>query len=151
MSTICRKSLRGFGVIAAIVILVILSGLAAFVVSLSTTQSITFAQDVQGARAYQAARAGTEWGIARWLESTTSATEIARCPGTPTLPVIISGCCSGLDGFDAEIRTGLSTSAGINFCSITSTARPTGMASANVGSLGYVEREMSVIIEGISP
>jgi MSHA biogenesis protein MshP len=54
---------RGFTLIAAIVILVVFAGLAAAISLLSTTQMIGAAQDVQGARAYQAARAGIEWGL----------------------------------------------------------------------------------------
>lgn len=58
----------GFGAIAAIVVLVILALLAAAVVSLSSTQQITSAQDVQSAKAWQAARAGNEWGLYRALK-----------------------------------------------------------------------------------
>ena len=59
---------RGFGAIAAIVVLVILALLAAAVVSISSTQQITSAQDVQSSRAWQAARAGNEWGLYRVLK-----------------------------------------------------------------------------------
>ena len=59
---------RGFGAIAAIVVLVILALLAAAIVSVSTTQQMTSAQDVQSARAWQAARAGNEWGLYRALK-----------------------------------------------------------------------------------
>ena len=58
----------GFGAIAAIVVLVILALLAATIVSISTTQQITAAQDVQSARAWQAARAGNEWGLYKALK-----------------------------------------------------------------------------------
>lgn len=54
---------RGFGAIAAIVVLVILAALAAAIVSVGTSQHITSAQDVLSARAWQAARAGNEWGL----------------------------------------------------------------------------------------
>ncbi len=57
----------GFAIVSAIFILVVLATLAGFIVSVTTTQNLTFAQDVQGVRAYQAARAGTEWGIYQWL------------------------------------------------------------------------------------
>lgn len=59
---------RGFGAIAAIVILVILAALAAAIVSLSTTMQLTAAQDVMSARAWQAARAGNEWGLYQALK-----------------------------------------------------------------------------------
>lgn len=57
------KRQHGFGAIAAIVILVILASLASAIVSLGTTQQLTSAQDVMSSRAWQAARAGNEWGL----------------------------------------------------------------------------------------
>ena len=54
---------RGFGVIAAIVVLVVLAALAAAVVRLGAVAQTTSAQSVLAARAMQAARSGTEWGL----------------------------------------------------------------------------------------
>lgn len=134
MSTICRNRQRGFGVIAAIVILVILAGLGAFVVSISTSQSITFAQDIQGARAYQAARAGMEWGISRWLNAATCSNNV--CSATPpALP------CS-VDGFAVSV-TATPTAGTPAFCTIVSTASGGG----GVGSVGYVERQLRAVVE----
>lgn len=55
------KCAHGFSLPTAIFLLVILALLGAFMVSLSTTQNITSAQDVQGSRAIRAARSGLEW------------------------------------------------------------------------------------------
>ncbi|MBC7454549.1 MAG: hypothetical protein H7335_12740 [Massilia sp.] len=52
----------GFSLISAIFLLVILSALGAFMVSMSTMQQTTSILDLQGSRAYQSARAGIEWG-----------------------------------------------------------------------------------------
>lgn len=60
---------RGFSIISAIFILVVLSALAGFIATIFTTQQAGAALDVQGAQAYQAARAGTEWGLAQALNS----------------------------------------------------------------------------------
>ena len=54
---------RGIGVIAAIAILVVLAGLAAFIVSVVGLRSQSTALDILGSRAYQAARTGIEWGM----------------------------------------------------------------------------------------
>jgi MSHA biogenesis protein MshP len=54
---------RGFAIVSAIFILVVLAALGAFIVSVSTNQHVGSALDIQGVRAYQAARAGIEWGI----------------------------------------------------------------------------------------
>jgi MSHA biogenesis protein MshP len=68
---------RGFAAVAAVFLVVILAGLGAFMLTFSNTQQLTSAQDVQGSRAYWAARAGLGWGLA----SVTAAP--ATCPVSP--------------------------------------------------------------------
>jgi len=51
---------RGFGYIAAIVLLVVLAGFAAGLMRMSTTQQKTSSLDLDSARAYQAAGAGIQ-------------------------------------------------------------------------------------------
>lgn len=58
---------RGFSLITAIFLLVVLAGLAVAMVSMSVSQQTASALDVQGVRAMQAARAGIEWGVHRQL------------------------------------------------------------------------------------
>jgi MSHA biogenesis protein MshP len=58
-----RAHQSGMGVIAAIVVLVMLSALAAAVVQLGSAAQRSSAQGLLGARAWQAARAGTDWGL----------------------------------------------------------------------------------------
>jgi MSHA biogenesis protein MshP len=62
------RSQSGLGAIAAIVILVLLSSIAASVTRMSWTQQVSFGQDVMAARAFQAANAGTEWGMYQALQ-----------------------------------------------------------------------------------
>jgi MSHA biogenesis protein MshP len=71
---------RGFGVISAIFLLVVLSALGAAMVRLSAVQHTGSALDVQGTRAYQAARAGIEWGLYQALIGNPS----PSCPAAPT-------------------------------------------------------------------
>jgi MSHA biogenesis protein MshP len=59
------KHQHGFGAIAAIMILVILAALAAAIVSLGTTQQASSALDLMSSRAWQAVRAGNEYGLFR--------------------------------------------------------------------------------------
>ena len=54
---------RGLGAIAVILVLVLLSALAAAVVRLSQGQQTGLALDIGAARASAAARAGVEWGL----------------------------------------------------------------------------------------
>ena len=131
---------RGFSIIAGIFILVVLAALAGFIVSVTTTQNVTFAQDVQGARAYQAARAGAEYGIARWLSATPSAA--ADCTAGATT-VSLAG--TPLAGFTLTVSLAPSSGGGVNFCTITSRASATATAA---GSPAFVEREIRVVVEG---
>lgn len=55
--------MRGVSLVTAIFLLVVLSGLAVAMVTLATTAQTGAMLDVQGTRAYLAARAGTEWGV----------------------------------------------------------------------------------------
>ena len=58
----CRGQ-KGFSLIAAIFLLVVVAGLVVFVTNIRSAQQITLVYGVQGARANQAARAGLEWGV----------------------------------------------------------------------------------------
>lgn len=81
-----RQRLQGgFTAISAIVILVVLVALGAFIVNVSTNQQIGSALDVQGVRAYEAARAGIEWGLYRQLRNTSCAGATSFVPPAPTL------------------------------------------------------------------
>lgn len=64
-----KKHQAGFGIIAAIVILVLLGGLGAALARLGTGQLANSSQDLAGARVWQTARAGIEWGLYRALRS----------------------------------------------------------------------------------
>jgi MSHA biogenesis protein MshP len=58
------KAIRGFSLPTAIFLLVILALLGAFMISLSSTQNVTSAQDVQGFKAPTRRRgAGMEWAL----------------------------------------------------------------------------------------
>jgi MSHA biogenesis protein MshP len=59
------KNQHGFTLVQAIFILVVLGLLGAVMVRLIGVQSSTTTFALQGARAYQAARSGLEWGAAR--------------------------------------------------------------------------------------
>lgn len=80
-----RRVQRGFTAISAIVILVVLVALGAFIVSVSTSQQTGSAQDVLGVRAYEAARAGVEWGLYQQLRNGNCAGATSFVPPAPTL------------------------------------------------------------------
>lgn len=66
----------GFSIVMSIFILVVLSLLGSYMVKLSGVQHATSTFALQGARAYQAARAGVGWAIARISMSGASCSDI---------------------------------------------------------------------------
>jgi len=58
-----RLAQGGMGAVAAIIVLVVLAALSAAVVRFGAVAQATNAQNIMSARASQAARAGTEWGL----------------------------------------------------------------------------------------
>lgn len=59
------KKQRGFSIVMAIFILVVLSLLGGYMVKLSGVQHATSTNVLQGLRSYQGARSGIEWAIGR--------------------------------------------------------------------------------------
>ena len=92
---------RGVSIITAIFILLLFAALAAFMASLVSTAHITSAQDVQGARAYQAAQAGVEWGLFQ-LDPNGDAAALPTCFAATVLTAIpgysVSVACTRYPG-----------------------------------------------------
>ena len=120
---------HGFAAIAAIFLVVVLAALGGFMLTFSNTQQLTSAQDVQGSRAYWAAQAGLEWGIA---------SVPTTCLASKTLTV---------DAFTVRITCALQTypeaGATVNIFQFTSVASSAGA----VGSVGFIERSLSATLE----
>lgn len=58
-----RPRAEGFGVVAALLVLVVLSVLGGAIARMSWTQQVSSAQDIDAARAQRAANSGAEWGL----------------------------------------------------------------------------------------
>lgn len=126
---------RGFSLVSAIFLLVVIAALGTFAVTLSTTQQQSAALDVLGARAYQAARAGIEWGAYQALRSSSCSAPpptLAALPGTLANFTVTVQCSS-----TAASEAGTA----ITIYQLTSTATQGTPATPN-----YVERQMSVTI-----
>lgn len=82
---------RGLGLVTAICLLVLLAGLAVALLSIATTNAAASAADVQGARAYQGARAGLEWGLYQNLR-----TPARRCDPSYTFALPATSSLAGL-------------------------------------------------------
>ena len=145
---------RGFAIVSAIFILVVLAALGAFVLNVSTSQQAGSAIDVQGVRAYQAARAGLEWGLYR-VQSTaaynfgyTSTDPNTRaCPASPSSFV---SAAPTLAGFTVTVTCTATVdgSGGPTIFTVVATAcnQPTAGACPNTTTPTsvYVERRLSV-------
>jgi len=69
MKTMNLKVQRGFSLITAIFLLVVVASLGALMMTFYTAQQQSSAIDALGARAYQTARAGIEWGAFQITQS----------------------------------------------------------------------------------
>lgn len=136
-----EKKARGFTLVSAIFLLVVIAALGAFAVSVSTTQHRTSAMDVQGARAYQAARAGIEWGAFQVLRGGAFRT---ACDAGPASQVI-TPLPGTLADFTATVQCAqtatVENGAPVPIYRITSTATQGTAAAPN-----FIERQLSVTI-----
>ncbi len=124
---------QGFAAMAAIFLLVVLAGLGAFMLTFSNTNQLNSAKDVMGSRAYWAARAGLEWGVAKALATP------ASCPAPPP-SFTVEGFTLTVDCTRQTYSEGATTVIVFNFIS-------TASNGGTVGSVGYVERSVSGAVE----
>lgn len=81
-----NRSQRGFSLLSAIFLLVVIAALGSFAVTVSTVQQRNAAVDVLGSRAYQAAKAGLEWGAFQITHPVEGAAFISACQNVTALP-----------------------------------------------------------------
>lgn len=140
---------RGFGAIAAIVVLVILAVLSAAIVSFSSVQQIGSAQDVMSVKAWQAARAGNEWGLYQALKGTwtscSGASQSLDLTADTGFHVTVS--CNSWPYNEGELTPG--TAQTVRVYRIKSVACPAATCPATdttVAGPGYVERTRVVLV-----
>ncbi|HEX5372928.1 MAG TPA: MSHA biogenesis protein MshP [Aquabacterium sp.] len=144
-----RQRQRGLGAIAAIFVLVMLAALAAAVVRLSWSAQTSFAQDLQGARATQAAQAGIEWGLFKALRDGSW----ANCAGSQTVDLRtetgfrVTVTCSYVSYVEGETTAGAPRTVKVYTinavaCNGTAASCPD---NASAASTHYVERMRQVM------
>jgi MSHA biogenesis protein MshP len=123
----------GFVLPTAIFLLVVLAALATYMVSLSRTSHLSSALDIQGTRAYLAARAGIEWAAWQLLQNPTPS-----CVAAPP-PLALSGTLVTFSVNVSCVQSGTYTDGvdTIGVYQITSTA-----TSGLPGEVDYVERQI---------
>jgi MSHA biogenesis protein MshP len=149
MKHLLHRTQQGFAAIAAIFLVVVLAALGGFMLTFSNTQQLTSAQDLQGTRAYWAARAGLEWGVGSVVAS---ATVPPSCPPEPNATPAISTTvlATAFDGgFTVTVsctRSSFQEGAAVAnrfIYTFTSVARSAGA----VGTVGFVERSLTASLE----
>lgn len=143
-----RHRQQGFGAIMAIVVLVILAGLAAAMLRFGTVQQLTSAQDVQSARAWAAARAGTEWGLFQALRNTwcDAASPSQTLDLTEATGFRVTVRCSSSAFNEGESAPGVATVVRVyTIDAVACNAAAACPDNAAATSPGYVERRRQVI------
>lgn len=131
-----NRAAKGFAIVTAIFILVVLAVLGAFMVNVSTNQHVGSALDVQGVRAYQAARAGIEWGLFQQIRNNNCAAATNLALAAPSLNVftVTVTCIATVDA-----------NGGPTVFSITSTAcNAAGACPTAIPNSSYIERRLDV-------
>jgi MSHA biogenesis protein MshP len=129
---------RGFALVAAIFLLVVLSLLAALATQLMNVQSRTFMLDVRGAQALRAAQAGLDllaWQVLR---------NNGSCGASSTL---VAGSLPGtLAAFQLSLSCDASTVADDGSGRSLTVYRLSALASSGTAGVDYVERQVSGVL-----
>jgi MSHA biogenesis protein MshP len=133
-----RRDSPGFALPSAIFLLVILAALGAFVLTVSSSQQTGAALDIQGARAYQAARAGVEWGLYQSLRGGSCGAATLNFGGTSLADFSTSVTCSSSSA--SELSSTVTTDQ-VTATSCNQPPCPNASPGAN-----YVERQLSVTV-----
>lgn len=163
--------MRGSALVVAIFLLVALSALGGFIISVTSGQQIGQALDIQGARAYQAARYGAEWSVYQLVRGDPAAPGFVAAISCDTAGTFcnacraagyaapasrnLSGMAADLAGFTVTINCGSAsyTEGGstvwVHQVSATACNQPDSGAcpnatAAGVTNIGYVERRISL-------
>src|SRR4051812_23484997 len=130
------RSPRGFALMAALFIIVTLAAIGVYLLTVSTGQLAAASQDEQAARAYQAARAGIDWGAYQVLINS----DICPAPQNVLQP----------DGFIAQVAcTATAETEGsrqIAIYTITATGCNAGSCGLANTEATYVERRLQLTL-----
>jgi len=141
-ATLNGKCQRGFAMVSAVFLLVVLAGLGAAMVNFSIVQHTSAALDVEGTRAYQAARAGIEWGLFR----------AQKTPPCPVNPSSFRPPAPTLNRYTVTVRctaapafAGAPTISQIRTMTSVACSQPDGGGNCpGAGGVDYVERQLQV-------
>ena len=138
----CLERQTGFSIIAAIFLLVVLALLAAFIASVTGMQQSSGQLDVLGARAYQSARAGMEWGAWQVLDPNNNLPGVGGTANLPPCPAASTNLC-GLGGSLSSFTVTVTCDATIN--------APTTEGNRNVGAYKIIATACNQPVPGTCP
>jgi MSHA biogenesis protein MshP len=136
-----RRKQRGVAIATAIFLVVVLAALGAFLVTVSGLQQTSSALDLQGSKAYQAARAGIEWGAFQALRNN-------NCAVASTTTSFVAGGTLGdftvTVGCTSTGYTEVATNGTVYQITATACNRPNAGTCPNIAAPGqnYVERQL---------
>lgn len=135
-----QRAQQGFAIISAIVILVMLAGLAAFASSFIPMQQLGSAVDVLGARVLFAARTGLEWGAYKVTQGGPSCV----ASSSNTLPAT----ATSMQGITVTVACDASA-APLYKITATACTQPSSGACPNTSNPTsvYVERQVEMILQ----
>lgn len=133
---------RGFGLMTGIFLIVVLAALGAFLVTVSGLQQTSSALDLQGSKAYQAARTGIEWGAFQALRNGSCSPASAATtfvPGGTLTDFTVTVNCVQTPYSEVTAATG-----DVYLITATACNRPSGGQCPNNAAPGpyYVERQL---------
>ena len=146
-----RVGQTGFALVLALFLIVSLAAIGAYLLTVSTAQVEAGVQDEQGARAYQAARTGIDWGAYQLRRNPGGAFAsacIAAGVGSGSAQTLTLG--AGLTGFYAQVaclKTGdeFEGADAIRTYRVTATGCNQTPCASSVGPT-YVERQLQLTL-----
>lgn len=138
-----QKLQSGFSLVTAIFLLVVLAGLGATMMTFFTAQQQGSLLDVLGARAYQASRAGIEWGAYQAVQNSGVgfAPSCRAGPTSQALPALGGTLADFPVSVSCSATSAVEAAATLWVYDITATA-----TRGAAGSADYVERQMRATI-----
>ena len=141
---------RGFSLVAAIFLLIVLGSLGAYMVTIGGTNRATSTAALQGARAYQAARSGIEWAVFRIDTAATPVDAQAACNNGTAGDIdgnSFALAVPGLNGFTINTFCNFTRHSQLGTNNVTVyTIGSTATSGGAYGNLDFVQRRITATI-----
>lgn len=144
------RSVPGFALMAAVFVLVVLAAIAVYLLTVSIGQVAATTQDEQATRAYQAARAGIEWGAFQVLRNSGGTFAATTCPagGSSTITLGPLGASAGTFSATVTCTRTMESEGGNNVGIYLLTSNGCNRSASCPGTpdATYVERQLQLVV-----